>query len=80
MWGWLVLLLVLGLIAAYLPLPKSMVTFLVFAIATVKAAMVIYNYMHLRFENILIYAIVIVPILLFIVLTVALMPDIAFKR
>jgi caa(3)-type oxidase subunit IV len=79
-WGWLVILLMVGVAVAYLPFPKSITTFLIFAIAAVKAVMVALNYMHLRFERLLIYAIAIVPLLLFLILTVTLIPDIVFNR
>ncbi len=43
-----------------------------------KALLVAANYMHLRFEPRLIYAIAIAPIVLFLGLTLALVPDIVF--
>ncbi len=45
-------------------------------IASVKAILVAYFFMHLKFEGKLIYAIFIVPLLLCVLLVVALIPDV----
>jgi len=79
-WRWLVVLVVLGLLASALPIPKLAVLLLVFGIAGVKAAMVMRDYMHLKAESLIIHAIAIVPILLFIALALTLIPDIALHR
>ena len=47
------------------------------AIATVKAAFVVRFFMHLKFEGKLIYTIFLAPLTLAVVLTIALIPDIA---
>jgi hypothetical protein len=46
------------------------------AIASVKATCVAFFFMHLKFEGKLIYTIFIVPLLLCVLLTVALIPDV----
>ncbi|MDD5559657.1 cytochrome C oxidase subunit IV family protein [Candidatus Methylomirabilis sp.] len=79
-WVWLVVLLVAGVLATRLPLGKSAVIGLIFAVATVKAVLVTLNYMHLKSENWLIYALAIVPVLLVIAMTLVLFPDIVFHH
>lgn len=79
-WTWLVALLVVGLFCAYLPFGKPMAIFLVFTVAVAKAFLVARHYMHLRTENVLVYAIAGVPILLLVGMMLALVPDIVFKR
>ena len=79
-WVWLVVLMVAGVLATLLPLEKSAVMGLIFAIATVKAVLVALNYMHLKSENWLIYALAIVPVLLVAAMTIVLFPDIVFRH
>lgn len=79
-WIWLVGLLIAGLTIVALPVPKLAAVLLIFAIAAVKAGLVIRNYMHLTSEHLLIFAIALVPALLFIGFVIALLPDIAFRR
>lgn len=79
-WGWLVALMVVGLGASLLPGGRVLAVTLIFATAVVKALLVALNYMHLKFEPRLIYAIAIVPVLFLLVLTVALFPDFVFSR
>jgi len=79
-WVWLVVLMVAGVLATRLPLEKSAVNNLIFAIAAVKAVLVALNYMHLRSENWLIYALAIVPVLLVVAMTFVLFPDIVFHH
>ena len=75
-----VVLMVAGVLATLLPLEKSAVMGLIFAIATVKAVLVALNYMHLKSENWLIYALAIVPVLLVAAMTLVLFPDIVFRH
>lgn len=75
-WVWLLVLMVAGVLATLLPLDKSAVVGLIFAIAGVKAVLVALNYMHLKSENWLIYALAIVPVLLVIAMTLVLFSDI----
>lgn len=79
-WVWLVVLLVAGLLATRLPLGRSAINNLIFAIAAVKAVLVALNYMHLKSENWLIYALAIVPVLLVVAMTLVLLPDIVFHQ
>jgi caa(3)-type oxidase subunit IV len=79
-WAWLVALLTIGLMCAYLPFGKAMAIFLVFTVAAAKAFLVVRHYMNLRSESVLIYAIAGIPVLLLVGLMVALVPDIVFRR
>jgi caa(3)-type oxidase subunit IV len=79
-WGWLVGLMVVGLLASFLPGVRSLAVALIFAAAAAKALLVALNFMHLRFEPRLIYAIAIVPVLFVLGLMVALFPDFVFHR
>jgi caa(3)-type oxidase subunit IV len=79
-WGWLVALMITGLAASFLPGARGLAVVLIFATAVAKALLVALNYMHLKFEPRLIYAIAIVPVLFLLVLTVALFPDFVFSR
>ncbi len=79
-WGWLMALAVLGVVLAAAPVPKTAVLALVFTVAGIKAALVTRNYMHLKAEHVLIYAIALVPVLLFLGLALALAPDIVFRH
>ncbi len=79
-WIWLVALLAAGLAVMALPVPKFAALALIFSIATIKAALVLRNYMHLKSENLFVITVVLVPVLLFIGLAIALIPDIAMHR
>lgn len=79
-WGWLITLLLVGLAVAFGPLTKIGAVAVIFVIAAVKAGLVVRYYMHLRSEALLIYAIAGVPVLLFIGLTLTLVPDIVFRH
>lgn len=78
-WVWLVGLLIVSVGVTSLPIPAWVILFVIFAVAVVKALLVALNYMHLKFEQLLIYAMAIVPILIFFVLWVVLYPDIAIR-
>ena len=77
-WLWLLGLMALSLVAGLLPGGRAVAVTLIFAAAFVKAGLVAANYMHLRFEPRLIYAIVLVPVLFVLVLAAALFPDFVF--
>jgi len=79
-WTWHVglTLVCVGLSFAFGPRPAVVAFF--FAVAVAKALLVALNYMHLKFEPRLIYAIAIVPVLFAFILTVALFPDFVFQR
>lgn len=76
-WIWLMLLAIVS-ITASLVLPKSLALFLIFAVAIIKALLVVLNYMHLKYEKLLLYALVIVPLLIVVILMFALFPDFVF--
>ena len=73
-WLWLVGLVLVSIGASFL-LPKGAAIFLIFLVALVKAVLVLLNYMHLKFETPLLYAMVIVPLLIVAILIFALFPD-----
>jgi cytochrome c oxidase subunit IV len=71
---------IVGLLITLLPLDKSTAMSLIFAIAGVKAALVALNYMHLKSESWLIFALAIVPVLLVVALTLVLLPDVVIHH
>ena len=75
-WYWLVGLVLVSVLISALPLPHGLVLALIFAAAVVKAALVALYYMHLRFEQLLIYALVFVPLMFFMLLVLVLFSDI----
>lgn len=77
-WVWLVGLLIVSIVSSFV-LPKSAALFLIFLVALIKAILVLLNYMHLKFEKPVLYALVIVPLLIVIVLIFALFPDFVFR-
>lgn len=79
-WAWLVSLLVVGTVVVFLPIPRLVALLVVFGVASVKAALVVRNYMHLKGEHLMIYLIAAIPLLLILIMTIALLPDIAFHR
>jgi caa(3)-type oxidase subunit IV len=64
-WGWLMALLIVGVLSAYWPFPKAASLVVIFGAALVKAVLVAANDMHLHFEPRLIYVIAMTPLLLF---------------
>lgn len=78
-WLWLVGLMIASILVSYLPIPTAIAIFLIFLAAFVKALLVALNYMHLRFEQVLIYGMAIVPLAIFFVLWLVLYPDIALR-
>ncbi len=78
-WFWLVGLMLASVAFGYLSFSQSATVFVIFAIAAVKAVLVALNFMHLRFERLLIYSLAIVPLVLFFILMAVLFPDIAFR-
>jgi cytochrome c oxidase subunit 4 len=79
-WAWLVFLLLISLAAVYLPFSQAVTITLIFVVAAVKAFLVVVNFMHLKFEQRLVHLIAIVPVVLFIIMTVTLIPDIVYNR
>ncbi len=74
-WVWLLALMGIGLAASAIPGARVIAVTIIFATATAKALLVALNFMHLRFEPRLIYAIAIVPVLLVVGLMLVLFPD-----
>ena len=74
-WLWLLGLMALSVAASFLPGGRTLAVVVVFAVACVKAVLVAANFMHLRFEPTLIYALVLIPLLFLVVLAAALLPD-----
>ena len=78
-WVVLLLLLVVSLAAAYMPFSQTLTVILIFVIAAVKALLVASFFMHLKIEGKLILAIAIVPVILFVIMTISLLPDIVYN-
>ena len=79
-WVWLLVLMAVSLAATLLPSGRAIGVTVIFATALAKALLVALNYMHLRFEPRLIYAIALIPVLFVLVLAAALFPDFVFRR
>jgi cytochrome c oxidase subunit IV len=79
-WAWLVFLLIAGLVIFVLPIPRTAAVITIFAIAAVKAVLVLRNYMHLKHEHLLLYLTVLVPLLLFLGMALTLIPDIVYRH
>lgn len=79
-WVWLLVLMGVGLAASAIPGARTVAIALIFATAVAKALLVALNFMHLRFEPRVIYAIALVPVLFAAILAVALFPDFVFGR
>ncbi len=67
-WYWLIGLVLLAVLVSALPLPHTLVLVLIFTVAVIKALLIAWYYMHLRFERLLIYALVLVPLVFFMIL------------
>ena len=75
--GLLVVLTVVTVLATFIPTDKELVKVLIaLSIASVKASFVALCFMHLKFEGKLIYLILLLPLFLCFVLVLALIPDI----
>ena len=77
-WVWLIALLAVGVALLAVP-SKTLAVVLIFAVASVKAFLVLRHYMHVRHQPLMIYVMIGVPVLLAIALTLVLLPDIAFR-
>ena len=77
-WIWLLALVVLSVAAASV-LSKFQAMVLIFAVAIIKALLVARNYMHLKNERAIIYAMVLVPLAFVIILLFALFPDFVYR-
>lgn len=70
-------LVVVSVSAAYL-LPKRQAVALIFLVAAIKAGLVARNYMHLKHERAIIYAVAIVPIVFIVIFLIGLFPDFVY--
>jgi cytochrome c oxidase subunit 4 len=77
---WLLALMAVSVIASVIPGLRGVAVVVIFATAFAKAILVALNFMHLRFEGRLIWAIAVVPVAFFAVLTIALFPDFVLGR
>ena len=76
-WYWLLGLVIASVTAASI-MPKLQAMVLVFSIAIIKALLVARNYMHLKNEKAIYYALALVPLAFIAVLLFALFPDFVF--
>lgn len=76
-WLWLVTLVVVS-VAASSFLPKAQALALIFAVAIIKALLVARNYMHLKNEKAIYYAIALVPLAFVAILLLGLFPDFVY--
>jgi cytochrome c oxidase subunit 4 len=76
-WIWLLLLATFSVVLSFPPLSQPITLLLIFEAAVVKAVLVAMYFMHLKFERLLIYSLVIVPLVFFGILMLVILPDIA---
>ena len=76
-WYWLMALVGLSVGASFV-LPKAEALLLIFAVAVIKALLVARNYMHLKHEKALIYAIALVPLAFMIFFLIGVFPDFVY--
>lgn len=76
-WYWLMALVILSIGASFV-LPKAEALVLIFAVALIKALLVARNYMHLKHEKALIYAIALVPLVFVIIFLIGVFPDFVY--
>ncbi len=76
-WCWLMALVVIS-VAASAVLPKTQALTLIFAIAVIKALLVARNFMHMKNESAIIYAIMLVPLAFVIIFLFGLFPDFVY--
>jgi caa(3)-type oxidase subunit IV len=76
-WVWLMAL-VFAAVAAASALPKVQAMVLIFTIAVIKALLVARNYMHLKNERAIIYAIALVPLAFIVIFLFGLFPDFVY--
>ena len=79
-WYWLIGLALVSVLLSALPIPQAATLFLIFTAACVKAVLVALYYMHLRFERVVIIALLLAPILLFIALLLVVFFDITLQH
>ena len=76
-WYWLMALVIVS-VGASIVLPKAEALMLIFSVAVIKALLVARNYMHLKHEKALIYAIALVPLAFVIIFLLGLFPDFVY--
>ena len=79
-WTWLVLLVAAGVAVLGIPISKTVAVVLIFSVAAVKAALVLRHFMHVRRQPLMVYAMLGIPVILAIALTLVLIPDIGFRH
>ena len=77
-WISLMALAILSVLATELPAPHSLIETFIYTVAFAKALLVALFFMHLRTERGLIITLVVVPLCLFVILLVTLLPDFVF--
>ena len=75
-WGLIVALLLVGILAVALGLPRGLALWVIFAAAIAEAYVIGRYYMRLRSEDVLIYLLALLPAALVIALAFMLVPDI----
>ncbi len=75
-WGLLVALLIIGVLAVGLGLPRGLALWVIFAAAVAEAYVIGRYYMRLRSEDVLVYTLALLPVALVIILAFVLVPDI----
>lgn len=78
-WYWLMGLAVGSVLISQLPMAHSTAIVIIFVAAFIKAALVAWYFMHLKFERGLIYTLIITPLIAFVILMIVLFPEVAFK-
>ncbi len=76
-WYWLMALVIVS-VGASVVLPKAEALMLIFTVAVIKALLVARNYMHLKHEKTLIYAIALVPLAFVLIFLFGLFPDFVY--
>ena len=74
-WTWLLGLTAVEVFLAYEQVSLHLMITLLMGLSLVKAGLIMANFMHLRFESGLIYAIALIPLVFTAILAVALFPD-----
>ncbi|GIX47206.1 MAG: hypothetical protein KatS3mg131_1417 [Candidatus Tectimicrobiota bacterium] len=77
-WVWLLILALFSVMITAVPMPHPLMVTVVFVVAAVKAILVALYYMHLRFEQLLIYSLALAPLICLAVLLLVLLPDIVY--
>jgi len=76
-WCWLIGLVIVSVAAAFV-LPKFQAVVLIFLVAVVKPFLVARNYMHLKNERALIYAMALIPLAFVVIFLFGLFPDFVY--